>query len=61
MSTVNVCLRQLVNKFGQDIIPTNNENCFKRHNSRELHGIWLVIELGQGIKPTNIAINMMIH
>jgi len=27
----------------------------KGHNSRELHGIWLVIELGQGIKPTNIA------
>jgi len=30
---------------------------FKGHNSRELHGIWLVIELGQGIKPTNIATN----
>ena len=23
--------------------------------ARELHGIWLVIELGQGIKPTNTA------
>jgi len=27
----------------------------KGHNSRELYGIWLVIELGQGIKQTNIV------
>jgi len=33
----------LVNKLGQDIIPTNM-----------LYGIWLVIELGRDILPTNI-------
>ena len=32
-----------------------NLSKLKGHNSRELHGICLVIELGQRIKPTNIA------
>ena len=27
---------------------------FKGHNSKVLHGVWLVIELGRDVLPTNI-------